>query len=38
MQQQMIDTTQLYGIIAQTMPTEGRDFTITVTQEPVADG
>ena len=30
----MIDTTQLYGIIAQTMPTEGRDFTITVTQEP----
>lgn len=28
----MIDTTQLYAIIADTMPTEGRDFTISVNQ------
>ena len=29
----MIDTTQLYTVIADTMPTEGRDFTISVSQQ-----
>lgn len=33
MAQQQIDTTKLYGIIADMMPTEGRDFTIDVKYE-----
>jgi len=32
MQQKMIDTSRLYNIIAETMPTEGRDFTVEVQQ------